>query len=67
MRIDDIRNAVACALEERGLNNRIFLHEIRSGKRDDGPYMFGALTCAGLSEERQKAEVTQAAREAVRG
>jgi len=41
--IDDIREAVAKALEARGLDNRKFLGEIRAGQRDDGPYMTGAL------------------------
>jgi hypothetical protein len=41
--IDDIREAVAKALEARGLDNRKFLGEIRAGQRDDGPYMIGAL------------------------
>lgn len=48
--IEHIREAVAKALELRGLDNRRFLREIRSGKRDDGPYMLGALACAKLSE-----------------
>ncbi len=42
-RIDDIREAVANALEARGHNNRQFLREIREGHRDDGPFMLGAL------------------------
>ncbi|WP_167706615.1 hypothetical protein [Sphingobium fuliginis] len=42
-RIDDIREAVAGALEARGLNNQQFLREIRDGQRDDGPFMIGAL------------------------
>ncbi|WP_169800571.1 hypothetical protein [Sphingobium cloacae] len=42
-RIDDIREAVATALETRGLNNREFLRDIREGRRDEGPYMLGAL------------------------
>lgn len=42
-RIDDIRDAVASALEARGLDNRKFLSEIREGQRDDGPFMIGAL------------------------
>lgn len=41
--INDIREAVAKALEARGLDNRQFLREIRTGQRDDGPYMVGAL------------------------
>ena len=42
-RIEDIRDAVAAALEQRGLGNTQFLGEIREGKRDDGPFMTGAL------------------------
>ncbi|MBB6191535.1 hypothetical protein FHS51_001762 [Sphingobium wenxiniae] len=42
-RIDDIRDAVAKALEARGMDNRQFLRDIREGRRDDGPYMIGAL------------------------
>jgi hypothetical protein len=45
---DDIREAVAKTLEARGLDNRQFLNEIREGKRDDGPFMIGALACAKL-------------------
>lgn len=41
--IRDIREAVAKALEDRGLSNTQFLVEIREGKRDDGPFMTGAL------------------------
>ncbi|WP_200844672.1 MULTISPECIES: hypothetical protein [unclassified Novosphingobium] len=48
MKIEDIRRAVADTLEARGLNNRTFLREIRTGKRDDGPYMIGALACVAL-------------------
>lgn len=48
MKIEDIRSAVANNLEARGLSNRTFLREIRNGKRDDGPYMIGALACAAL-------------------
>lgn len=47
-RIDEIRDAVATALETLGFDNRKFLGEIRSGQRDDGPYMIGALACAQL-------------------
>ncbi|MCW2391926.1 hypothetical protein [Sphingobium sp. B11D3A] len=47
-RIDDIRDAVAKALEERGHGNRQFLDEIRAGARDEGPFMFGAIVCAKL-------------------
>lgn len=48
--IDQIRDAVAKDLEQRGLDNRKFLREIRGGKRDDGPYMIGALAAARLAE-----------------
>lgn len=41
--INDIREAVARALEQRGLSNTRLLGEIREGKRDDGPFMTGAL------------------------
>lgn len=51
MSIQDIRNAVAQALEVRGLDNREFLRQIRSGEQDDGPYMTGALACASLQKE----------------
>lgn len=55
-RIDDIRAAVARALETRGLDNRKFLEEIREGQRDDGPYMIGALACAQLQRMDVAAE-----------
>ncbi|GLT00149.1 hypothetical protein GCM10007897_15330 [Sphingobium jiangsuense] len=41
--IDEIRASVADELERRGLSNRQFIREIREGKRDDGPFMTGAL------------------------
>lgn len=46
--IKEIRDAVATALETRGLDNREFLRQIRSGEQDDGPYMTGALACAAV-------------------
>ena len=49
--IEDIRDAVASELETRGLDNRKFLRELRAGKRDDGPYMIGALAAARLTEQ----------------
>lgn len=53
-RIDDIREAVADALEKRGHDNREFLREIRAGDRDDGPFMLGALAWdARLSDANQ--------------
>ena len=44
--IDDIRDAVAEALKTRGIGNPAFLEEIREGRRDDGPFMIGALAWA---------------------
>jgi len=41
--IEQVRAAVADALEERGISNKQFIAEIREGRRDDGPYMVGAL------------------------
>lgn len=55
-RIEDIRDAVAKALEARGLDNRKFLREIRDGQRDEGPYMIGALACAQLCRMEVMAE-----------
>ena len=50
--IKEIRHAVAKALETRGLDNREFLRQIRSGEQDDGPYMTGALACATVLTKR---------------
>jgi len=47
-RIKEIRDAVANSLERRGLDNREFLRQIRSGEQDDGPYMTGAFACAAV-------------------
>jgi hypothetical protein len=44
--IDIIRDAVAHALEQRGLDNHEFLRQIRSGEQDHGPYMTGAFAAA---------------------
>ncbi|WP_395394891.1 hypothetical protein WBP07_06110 [Novosphingobium sp. BL-8A] len=51
--LNQIRDAVASELENRGLDNRKFLREIRSGKRDDGPYMIGALAAARLAPKAE--------------
>lgn len=48
--IEHVRAAVADALEARGLGNKEFIAEVREGRRDDGPYMLGALAWA----EREK-------------
>lgn len=45
-RLEDVRAAVADALERRGHPNRDFIADIREGRRDDGPFMIGALAVA---------------------
>lgn len=47
--IDNVRAAVADALEQRGHSNRDFIREIREGQRDDGPFMLGALAWAKVA------------------
>ena len=44
--LDAIRDAVARELEARGFSNREFLADLRAGRRDEGPYMIGALAWA---------------------
>lgn len=44
--IEAVRAAVADGLEARGHGNQQFLREIREGRRDDGPFMIGALIWA---------------------
>lgn len=51
--LNDIREAVASALEARGLANRDFLREIREGARDEGPYMIGAIAWAERADGRR--------------
>ena len=46
LKIEDVRAAVAADLEERGIGNRPFYEEIIEGRRDDGPFMIGALAWA---------------------
>lgn len=50
--LEFIREAVAHALEQRGLHNPEFLRQIRSGEQDDGPYMTGALAAAEAIRNR---------------
>jgi hypothetical protein len=45
-RLEDVRGAVADELERRGHPNREFIADIREGRRDDGPFMIGALAIA---------------------
>lgn len=47
MQIEQIRAAVADALEHKGHGNREFLQSIREGRQDSGPFMIGALAVAG--------------------
>lgn len=49
--IEQVRAAVADALDARGFSNKAFVAELRDGKRDDSPYMVGALAWA----EREQA------------
>lgn len=44
--IEQVRAAVADALDARGLSNKQFITEVRQGLRDDGPFMLGALAWA---------------------
>lgn len=46
---------VADALDARGFSNKAFVAELREGKRDDSPYMVGALAWA----EREQAWKTK--------
>lgn len=47
--IEQAREAVAAELEARGFSNREFIAEVREGRRDDGPYMIGALAAARIN------------------
>lgn len=47
--IDNVRAAVADALEARGHGNGQFIREIREGLRDEGPFMIGALAWAKVA------------------
>lgn len=50
-KLEDIRERVASELEVRGIGDRPFHEEIREGRRDDGPFMVGALAWAGREAE----------------
>ncbi len=41
-----VRAAVAAALDEGGIGTKQFLEEILEGRRDDGPFMVGAIAWA---------------------
>lgn len=50
--IDDVRNAVADALERVGHGNELFIQSVREGGQDDGPFMRGAFAVLDLVETR---------------
>lgn len=41
--IEQVREAVAIALEKRGHGNKEFIRQVRAGEQDDGPFMIGAI------------------------
>ena len=45
-KIEDVRVAVAEALEKRDIGQPPFWNDIREGRRDDTPFMIGALIWA---------------------
>ena len=50
--IDDVRNAVADALQKVGHGNDLFIRDMREGGQDDGPFMRGAFAVLDLIERR---------------
>lgn len=50
--IDDVRKAVADALERVGHGNNLFIQSVREGGQDDGPFMRGAFAVLDLVEKR---------------
>ncbi len=50
--VDDIRNAVADAVQNCGHGNDEFIRDIRSGGQDDGPFMRGALAVLTMIERK---------------
>ena len=55
-KLEAVRQAVAAALEERGIGDGPFHDEIREGRRDEGPFMIGALAWARQSAADQAHE-----------
>lgn len=51
MKLEDVREAVVTELEARGIGNGPFYDEIREGRRDDGPFMVGALAVAARTSQ----------------
>ena len=48
VKIEDVRAAVAEALQERDIGQPPFWNDIREGRRDDTPFMVGAMIWAEL-------------------
>jgi len=46
LQIEAVRAAVADELEARGIGEPAWRKDIREGRRDDGPFMIGALIWA---------------------
>jgi hypothetical protein len=46
VKIEDVRAAVAEALQERDIGQPPFWNDIRAGRRDDTPFMVGAMIWA---------------------
>jgi hypothetical protein len=46
VKIEDVRAAVAEALQERDIGQPPFWNDIREGRRDDTPFMVGAMIWA---------------------
>lgn len=55
--IDDVRNAVADALEKVGHGNILFIRSVREGEQDDGPFMRGAFAVLELVQQRNRDDV----------
>lgn len=46
LKLEEVRKAVAAELAERGIGDRPFYEEIIEGRRDNSPFMVGALAVA---------------------
>lgn len=49
LQIEAVRAAVADELEARGIGQPAWRQDIREGRRDDGPFMIGALIWARVA------------------
>ncbi|MFC4594597.1 MULTISPECIES: hypothetical protein [Sphingobium] len=50
LKLEKVRETVAAELEARGIGDAPFYEQIREGRRDDGPFMIGALAMAKRRE-----------------